>query len=243
MTGAPVFLEHPSSLRHETGDHPERPARITAIEGELAARDWLGYERIESPAVDRATAGRGPSVEAHVGDRAPVRPGRRRDRRRHGGQRGLVRSRSARRRRRRPHGRPAAGRLGAVRLQRPPATRPPRTAGARDGVLPVQQRRRRGAARARRARPVAGDGAGLGCAPRKRDQRHLSLQRSGAVRLDPPVAALSADRLGLGRRLGGWHRLHGQPAGRAGAGDEVFCGRWSSTWPSRWPGSSTRSSS
>jgi acetoin utilization deacetylase AcuC-like enzyme len=50
---APVFLAHPSSLEHETGGHPEQPARITAIERELAGRDWLGYERMASPAVSR----------------------------------------------------------------------------------------------------------------------------------------------------------------------------------------------
>ena len=52
-----VFLEHPSSLEHETGAHPgahpERPARISAIEHELSERGWLGFERVSSPAVDR----------------------------------------------------------------------------------------------------------------------------------------------------------------------------------------------
>lgn len=50
----PVFLEHPSSLEHETGPHPEQPARIVAIERELASRGWLGFERMRSPAVDRS---------------------------------------------------------------------------------------------------------------------------------------------------------------------------------------------
>ncbi len=49
-----VFLEHPSSLEHDTGGHPEQAARITAIHRELDARDWLGYERVPSPEVDRA---------------------------------------------------------------------------------------------------------------------------------------------------------------------------------------------
>jgi acetoin utilization deacetylase AcuC-like enzyme len=49
---ASVFLEHPSSLRHETGRHPEQPARITAIQRECSQRGWLGFERIESPAVE-----------------------------------------------------------------------------------------------------------------------------------------------------------------------------------------------
>jgi acetoin utilization deacetylase AcuC-like enzyme len=48
-----VFLAHPSSLEHDTGHHPEQPARITAIERELSSRDWLGFERVSSPPVDR----------------------------------------------------------------------------------------------------------------------------------------------------------------------------------------------
>jgi acetoin utilization deacetylase AcuC-like enzyme len=54
MTSAPAWLEHSSSLRHDTGAHPERSARMVAIERELSARDWLGFERLNSPAVDRA---------------------------------------------------------------------------------------------------------------------------------------------------------------------------------------------
>ncbi|MBV9535394.1 MAG: histone deacetylase, partial [Solirubrobacterales bacterium] len=48
-----MFLSHPSSLAHDTGPHPERAARITAIEAELAARGWLGLERVLSPTVQR----------------------------------------------------------------------------------------------------------------------------------------------------------------------------------------------
>jgi acetoin utilization deacetylase AcuC-like enzyme len=54
MASAPVWLEHPSSLRHETGGHPERAARLVAIERELSAHDWLGFERVMSEPVDRA---------------------------------------------------------------------------------------------------------------------------------------------------------------------------------------------
>jgi acetoin utilization deacetylase AcuC-like enzyme len=54
MASAPVWLEHPSSLRHDTGAHPERAERMVAIDRELSARDWLGFERMTSPAVDRA---------------------------------------------------------------------------------------------------------------------------------------------------------------------------------------------
>ena len=48
-----VFLDHPSSLAHDPGPHPEQPARMVAIERELRARDWLGFERVESPAAER----------------------------------------------------------------------------------------------------------------------------------------------------------------------------------------------
>jgi acetoin utilization deacetylase AcuC-like enzyme len=51
MPGAPVFLSHPSSLEHDTGGHPEQAARIVAIERELDARGWLGWERALSPEV------------------------------------------------------------------------------------------------------------------------------------------------------------------------------------------------
>jgi acetoin utilization deacetylase AcuC-like enzyme len=54
MASAPVWLEHPSSLRHDTGGHPERAARMQAIERVLSAQDWLGFERVESPPVDRS---------------------------------------------------------------------------------------------------------------------------------------------------------------------------------------------
>jgi acetoin utilization deacetylase AcuC-like enzyme len=53
MVGAPVFLEHPSSLAHDTGMHPEQPARIIAIQRELSERGWLGYERLESRPIER----------------------------------------------------------------------------------------------------------------------------------------------------------------------------------------------
>ena len=55
MAQAPVFLHHPSSLEHDTGAHPERAARIVAIERELAGRDWLGWEPVPSEPVALAT--------------------------------------------------------------------------------------------------------------------------------------------------------------------------------------------
>jgi acetoin utilization deacetylase AcuC-like enzyme len=50
----PVLLHHPSSLDHDTGAHPEQPARIVAVERELGARGDLGFERVSSPAVERS---------------------------------------------------------------------------------------------------------------------------------------------------------------------------------------------
>jgi acetoin utilization deacetylase AcuC-like enzyme len=52
--GRPLLLRHASSLRHDTGSHPERAARITAIEQELEARDWLGWEVRDSDAAERS---------------------------------------------------------------------------------------------------------------------------------------------------------------------------------------------
>jgi acetoin utilization deacetylase AcuC-like enzyme len=49
----PVLFHHVSSLEHDTGGHPEQPARISAIEQALAERDWLGWERRESAAASR----------------------------------------------------------------------------------------------------------------------------------------------------------------------------------------------
>ena len=47
----PVLWRHPSSREHDTGAHPERIERIVAIERALEARDWLGWEVRDSPAV------------------------------------------------------------------------------------------------------------------------------------------------------------------------------------------------
>ena len=52
--GAPVYFSDPACLEHETpGGHPERPARITAIESSLAERGWLGYEVRQAPPASR----------------------------------------------------------------------------------------------------------------------------------------------------------------------------------------------
>ena len=48
-----VLLTHPSSHEHDTGAHPERAARIAAIERQLGGRGWLGWERTDSEAATR----------------------------------------------------------------------------------------------------------------------------------------------------------------------------------------------
>jgi acetoin utilization deacetylase AcuC-like enzyme len=53
MFSRPVFLEHPSSLAHDTGSHPERAARLVAIARQLERDDWFGFERMQSPPADR----------------------------------------------------------------------------------------------------------------------------------------------------------------------------------------------
>lgn len=56
LVGAPIHLTHPDCVAHRTADgHPERPERLEAIDAELAAHDWLGYERREAPAAAEKT--------------------------------------------------------------------------------------------------------------------------------------------------------------------------------------------
>jgi acetoin utilization deacetylase AcuC-like enzyme len=50
-----VFLEHPSSLGHDTGMHPERAERILAIQAELDQRGWPGLRRVAAPEAARST--------------------------------------------------------------------------------------------------------------------------------------------------------------------------------------------
>jgi acetoin utilization deacetylase AcuC-like enzyme len=55
--GLMLLFEHPSSREHDPGEylapHPESPARIEAIDGELAAADWPECERRLAPAASR----------------------------------------------------------------------------------------------------------------------------------------------------------------------------------------------
>jgi acetoin utilization deacetylase AcuC-like enzyme len=52
--GSPLYFSHPACVEHETTvGHPERSARIMAIERSLAERDWLAYEVRQAPPASR----------------------------------------------------------------------------------------------------------------------------------------------------------------------------------------------
>src|SRR5271169_752918 len=48
-----LYYHHPACLEHDPRvqmpGHPDTPERLLAIERELAAHDWLGWERREAP--------------------------------------------------------------------------------------------------------------------------------------------------------------------------------------------------
>lgn len=48
-----IWLRHDAVLLHDVPGHPERPARIRALEAEMSAADWFGCDRVEAPAVAR----------------------------------------------------------------------------------------------------------------------------------------------------------------------------------------------
>jgi acetoin utilization deacetylase AcuC-like enzyme len=60
-----LFVAHPSSLRHDTGAHPENAARLQAIETRLEDAGWPGLRRVEAPAATREQLGRVHS-DAHI---------------------------------------------------------------------------------------------------------------------------------------------------------------------------------
>ena len=48
-----LYLAHPSSLRHDTGGHPENAGRLRAIEAALDEAGWPHLERREAPEATR----------------------------------------------------------------------------------------------------------------------------------------------------------------------------------------------
>lgn len=57
-SGPALFFSHRACLEHDPRahmpSHPDTPERLLAIERELAARDWLGWERRQAPPADDA---------------------------------------------------------------------------------------------------------------------------------------------------------------------------------------------
>jgi acetoin utilization deacetylase AcuC-like enzyme len=49
----PPWFRHDAGLAHDIPGHPERPARIVALEQEMARHDWFGCELVEAPRVTR----------------------------------------------------------------------------------------------------------------------------------------------------------------------------------------------
>ena len=52
-TGVPPWFRHDAGLAHDIPGHPERPARIVALEAEMERHDWFGWERVEAPRATR----------------------------------------------------------------------------------------------------------------------------------------------------------------------------------------------
>jgi acetoin utilization deacetylase AcuC-like enzyme len=48
-----LWLRHDASFAHDIPGHPERPARLRALEAEMERYDWFGCRRVEAPAVER----------------------------------------------------------------------------------------------------------------------------------------------------------------------------------------------
>ena len=189
-----LYFSHPACLEHDPRVHapgPPRHARAPAGDrAALADRDWLGWERREAPAateaqlelvhsarhvraiMDLCAAGGGAiDADTFVGESS---------------------FRAASRGRRRVLDDPrAAGRRRSGRVLRRAALRPPRRARARDGLLPVQQRRGRRRAGDRRARRPQGVRPGLGRPPRQRHRGGVPAPPGRAVREHPPGGAVS----------------------------------------------------
>jgi acetoin utilization deacetylase AcuC-like enzyme len=49
-----IWLRDDDAFAHDVPNHPERPARIRALEGEMSAHGWFGAARLEAPAVERS---------------------------------------------------------------------------------------------------------------------------------------------------------------------------------------------
>jgi acetoin utilization deacetylase AcuC-like enzyme len=62
---SPQWFRHDAGLAHDIPGHPERPARIVALEAEMERNDWFGWERTEAPRATRDELSRVHALE-HV---------------------------------------------------------------------------------------------------------------------------------------------------------------------------------
>src|SRR4051795_501571 len=49
-----IWLRHDDIFAHDVPGHPERPARIRALEAEMSAHDWFGVSRVIAPEASRS---------------------------------------------------------------------------------------------------------------------------------------------------------------------------------------------
>ena len=195
-SGTTLVVSHPACLEHDMGEgHPERPDRLRAIERALESEAFQMLARDAAPRAeprrDRACS----SERVHRGDPggcAEARPDRARSG--HVDVAGYVRGRAARRGRRCLRGRRGDGRQGSQRFRLDPPARTSRRSRDPDGLLLLQQRRHRRAARAESARRRAGRDHGFRRPSRQRHPAHLLGRSDRALRLDPSDAALSRHR-------------------------------------------------
>ena len=50
---SPQWFRHDAGLAHDIPGHPERPARIVALEAEMERNGWFGWERVDAPRATR----------------------------------------------------------------------------------------------------------------------------------------------------------------------------------------------
>ena len=169
-----IWLRDDDFMAHDVPGHPERPARIRALEAEMSAHGWFGARARAGAEVERARA-RTPCTRSRTwrSSRSCARraagaidadtyavPGTFGAALRAAG--GAVRLVDA-----------LLGGEARRRRERAAPARPSRRGGAGDGLLLLRQRRGRGAAGDGGARALAGDDRRLGRPPRQRHQRHL----------------------------------------------------------------------
>ena len=211
-----ALFRSPTFREHDTGGHPENAGRLVAID---AALERLGSARRSAryPVHRRARrcAGARPRSSLYRGHTGIRRPGRRLAGRRYRRQSKLGRCRRARRGGRHRRRRRGPRRPGSARFRPCQAPWAPRHPFPGHGILPVQYGGSRRRARAR-SRPGPSADRRLGRPPWQWHAGRLLRDRSGALLLGPPVAALprhwGRERARHRPRRG----LHHQRAARAG---------------------------